>query len=476
MVKEGDLRPSEDSLAALEWLENKSPDAIQHPEHCSVHRGMEIAAYRAEGTFDGTGGKASLRDKKARKRIASGEAVAGAFGWQWDDVPETVRDVVTRLCEDVVCLGEGESPVVLSTEIPLVSPLRQVAGAGQFTQRGISVQSPGPGFVRSLEDAYDTANPRKRPSMAADGFSGSQRPAPSPVPDTPVRNIYYAMPAPATATAPWTRAIVLPVRQRVEQHARVPWCVTFHRMLAQRLGDDAPPVITGSYASGLVPPANRVAIHLLDQSVLRLTAEAHRLVDTPSAFVVLLPNGMSPTDSAALWSALSDHLRIYRREGVLETDGRALVSGEAFWTEPGADVVRSWVAVPALVAETRRQPTDERGAWTLSDAALLSLGFVFRDRAGVHHRGTRGYRELTDWVRQQGTKVLETHIVPDSDVAAYAHKLPKGLVTQAYRARLDLGRLASETAVLAAGQSRHVGGGLLVPVDLPSDIEGAWPR
>lgn len=476
VVKEGDLRPSIDSLAALEWLENHPPDAIQHPEHCAVHRGGEVVAFRAEGTFDGSGGRGALREKKARKGITGGEAVAGVFGWQWDDVPAAVHDALTALCEDVACLGEGDSPVVLSAGIPLSSPLRQVTGGGQFTQRGIPVPSPAPGFIQGLEDAYDTANPRKRPSPAADGFSGSQRPSPSPAPDVPIRNVYYATPTPVATVAPWTRAIVLPVRQRVDQGTRVPWCVAFHRMLAQRLGDDAPPVITGDYAPGVTSPANRVAIHLLDQSVLRLTADAHRYVSTPSAFVVLLPNGMAAADSAALWGALGDHLRIYRREGVLETEGRALVSGEAFWAAPGPDKVRSWVAVPALVAETRRQPADERGSWTLSDAALLSLGFVFRDHAGVRHRGTRGYRELTDWVRRQGAQVLETHLVPDSVVSAYAHKLPKGLVTQAYRARLDLGTLASDTAVLVAGQSRHVGGGLLVPVDLPTAIEGAWPR
>lgn len=477
VVQDGDLRPSLGSLAALEWLENHAPDAIQHPQHCATHRGREVVSFRSEGTFDATGGKL-LRAKKARKRIAGGESVAGVFGWEWHEVPTSVHQAVAGLCEDVACLGEGDSPVVLSTSVPLSDPMSQVVGTGQFSRRGIAVRTPAPGHGRGLEEAYESANPRKRPSAAADRFAGSQKPAPSPTPDAVVRTTYYeasaATSSPA-ASAPWTRAILLPVQQRVPQHARVTWCVAFHRMLAQRLGDNAPPVITGNYAKGVAPPANRVAIHLLDQSVLGLTSEAHRHVRTASAFAVLLPNGISADDAAALWDALSDRLRIYRREGVLETAGRTVVSGETFWTAPESDAVRTWVAVPAFVAETRRQPADEHGAWTLADAALLSLGFVFRERTGITRRGARGYREITEWVQKQGTKVLETHIVADSEVSTYAHKLPPGLVTQAYRARLDLGALAPNTAILAAGQSRHVGGGLLVPVDLPADIDGAWP-
>jgi CRISPR-associated protein Csb2 len=43
-------------------------------------------------------------------------------------------------------------------------------------------------------------------------------------------------------------------------------------------------------------------------------------------------------------------------------------------------------------------------------------------------------------------------------------------VIQPYRAVLNLGDLTGPRTIAAIGQSRHLGGGLLVPRDLPADI------
>jgi CRISPR-associated protein Csb2 len=43
-------------------------------------------------------------------------------------------------------------------------------------------------------------------------------------------------------------------------------------------------------------------------------------------------------------------------------------------------------------------------------------------------------------------------------------------VIQPYRAVLNLGDLTGPRTIAAIGQSRHLGGGLLVPRDLPSDL------
>jgi len=42
-----------------------------------------------------------------------------------------------------------------------------------------------------------------------------------------------------------------------------------------------------------------------------------------------------------------------------------------------------------------------------------------------------------------------------------------GSVVQPYRAEVMLGDLAGDRTMVAVGQSRHLGGGLLVPCDLP---------
>jgi CRISPR-associated protein Csb2 len=50
------------------------------------------------------------------------------------------------------------------------------------------------------------------------------------------------------------------------------------------------------------------------------------------------------------------------------------------------------------------------------------------------------------------------------------HKVHPDTVVQPYRAVLDLGDLAGPRTITAVGQSRHLGGGLLVPRDLPAAI------
>ncbi|WOQ16524.1 type I-U CRISPR-associated protein Csb2 [Raineyella sp. W15-4] len=474
ILRSGDLRPADASLAALEWLETHIPHAIQHPTHCSTRVGTRepANAYRAEGTFDKakTGGHI---DRKVRKQVTNAIAVNGAFGWEWSGVPASVCRVVEVLCEDVSCLGEADSPVVLSTQIPLSAPMPLVEGAGQFTRRGMPVQTPSAGRTRELEDAYDRDHPLKHPDPKADRFIATQGPRPSEVTTQRVRNAYYEAPDAPIPESPWVRTMLFPIDRPIAQKDRVGWCVAFHRTLATRLGDDAPPVITGSYGKGVLAPPNRVAIQILDQSVLHQTSNAHRYISTPAAFAVLVPRDIAPADERLLLHAIGSRMRVFRRGGAVETSLAVTVPAGDFWQAPAAGAIRTWAAVPALVAETRRQRSDEAGPWTLAHAALLSLGFVFRPDSEIRH-GADGYRDLIQYARAQGAKVLSAQPVADSRVDRYAHKLPQGVVAQVYRAHLDLGQLTTDTSLIVAGQSRHIGGGLLVPVDLPSDVVDAW--
>ena len=65
-------------------------------------------------------------------------------------------------------------------------------------------------------------------------------------------------------------------------------------------------------------------------------------------------------------------------------------------------------------------------------------------------------------------KVLEAHRVTQNP-AAYAYKLPRTLPAEPWRGVVDLGNLATDSTLVAIGQSRHMGGGLLVPFDVPTE-------
>lgn len=54
--------------------------------------------------------------------------------------------------------------------------------------------------------------------------------------------------------------------------------------------------------------------------------------------------------------------------------------------------------------------------------------------------------------------------------SSYAHKMQRGMTAQPYTALLSAGDLLADTELAAVGQSRHLGGGLLVPADLPAEL------
>ena len=136
---------------------------------------------------------------------------------------------------------------------------------------------------------------------------------------------------------------------------------------------------------------------------------------------------------------------------------------EHFWPEPPEGFVSYWRPVPGMVAETRAQQDGK--PWSLEDAALLSIGHVFRDRLSDRVGGPDRYRRIVAQVRDWGIKVHDVRRIPDSRVELYAHKVSRGVVIQPFTARLDLSAILPSTSLLAIGQSRHLGGGLLVPVD-----------
>ncbi|MEA5117564.1 MAG: type I-U CRISPR-associated protein Csb2, partial [Propionicimonas sp.] len=212
-------------------------------------------------------------------------------------------------------------------------------------------------------------------------------------------------------------------------------------------------------------PANRVAVQYVDGARPDLWG------DQPGAFVLLLPEGMTDNDKGVLFAALSCNIAVYVDQQRVRTRLTLHVAADEFWPNPRPGLVRLWRPVPAAVAESRRQPRRSTGErWTLRDAAYLALGYVFRDRLEAN---PRDYHQVVDRARTSGMNVIEAHLIADSRTARYVHKVPENLVTQPFSATIDLGDMVSARTVLAIGQSRHLGGGLLVPVDVPPEQVGA---
>lgn len=460
----GDMLEIRDADAAvLRWLEENPPDQVHIPA-LAVSTGTGIA-YRDDGTLKKQPRSGAFTIKKLPKTPAAGTAVDGRFAWIWAEAPpEPVRAALEQLCPDVPYLGTTESPVRLTAvtdEHPDATHDLNLE-AGLFTPGGTGLDRPVKGRLDELSDAHRTAT-GKAPSAAGDKY-GTDEKSLSPVPPrSAVETAWYSPRLAPPANVPWPQVITIPLRDPVPEGQRVAWAVAAHRALIKLIGFGAPAMITGVYADGAPRPANRIALHFIDEGM----PAAQRT----QSLAVLVPSGAAPADLDALQRAIADMTSLRGPQGKvlrLDTARIQVHDGSRFWAEPAPGRIRLWRTTPAAIPDTRGARDLE---WTFAHAALLSLGFVWKDLPGklprVRGRGDAYYRGLAAAAAEAGATVVHARAVRTSQVSRYVHKVNAHAVVRPYTAFLSLGSLAGQQTVLAIGQSRHLGGGLLVPFDVP---------
>lgn len=457
------LAPSEAAAGALRWFEANPPTHLSLPPR--TRPGRRVTSYRQDGVIEKA--KGVVKPRVVGKDVGDTVTVAGPLAWIWEiDIPSGVRDVLDALCADVAYLGESDSPVVLEFGSATATH-RLDPGAGAFATLGEPVRTPITGRLDELERAHQSAYPAARPSASADRHSFSELPAPAAVAATAclVQRRYIPIDA-EPVSAPWPHAWILPVHGRVRSSEIVPWCVTLHRALAARIAEPAPSVVTGRFVTGQARPANRVAIHYLDPSLRPLLAGGN-LVAGQAALLVCFPADGDIEDRRAVEGALNGLTSLYRKDARMQLEPVVPVDAARFWLQCPVETIRLWTSVTPIVPETRPQP----GTWSLADAAKLSVAFVARDQIpSVSGRGERRYRGLVAAIEDRRIGVGRIGRVTDPRVERYAHKLPESLIAQPYHALFHLGTLWHPQAFVAVGQSRHLGGGLLAPLDVPQAI------
>src|SRR5690606_17946479 len=193
-----------------------------------------------------------------------------------------------------------------------------------------------------------------------------------------------------------------------------------------------------------------------------------------AAFVLLLPAGASAQEQDSVIRAvqLIAERKIYLgRGGAVRLTRVRFVAGDEFWRPVPEGLQRWWVPQPLAIAETRAQSTGSGRPWGLEDAVLLSIGMVWRDQLGIAGKGTRFYRALADSIRDT-VEVLKPRQLVGQTLHRYAHRVHPSNTLTAYTALINLGSLGHSRAPVAIGQSRHLGNGLLTPVDLPTSLLG----
>ena len=456
-LEEGDLAIEEDARSALQWLEQHPPDALCLPRVVQ-NRGAGIA-YRDLGLFERRPAQPFVRRRLPRPASES-VALGGAVAWIWDDEPPSeVRVALERLCPDVSHIGGAESPVRL--RVGEADPThRRDDGADLFEGRGVDLAVPDQGRADELEALEATR--RKPPRARSDRLASSEAELSSPGENRRVSSARFRSIGAGEHDLPWSTVLMVPLDAEIGPAWRVRWAIQAHRALVAIVGPGAPALLTGAYPEGAQRPANRVAIHLLGPETL-----ADRTLETPSTLAVLLPADATAADTEVIARAAAQLSRLTgpgRRVARLRGRPFAL-DGGTFWPEPPPGRVRRWLTVPAAVPDTR---PPRRDAWTMEDAIALSVGLVWRDSLETGGRGPRWQVGLAAAAKARGVRAEQVRMVTHGDPTRFVHRVNPGAVVRPYQAVLDLGTLGSLQGLVAIGQARHLGGGLLYPIDVPA--------
>ncbi|MEU2616250.1 type I-U CRISPR-associated protein Csb2 [Micromonospora sp. NPDC007271] len=459
-VADGDgLRPCDADREALRWLEANPPDGLAVPE--TLRNGGVATAYRKEGLVVKEG-RNPLSEKLVGKPAVTGVAVAGRFAWTWEqDPPEPVTAALAELCPEVPYLGTSESPVRLA--VAEAEPTHRLdREADLFTGEGLDLAVATTGRLDALEAAHREMS--VAPPLKADAHRSSEKTTAPPVVTSGLALGRYARPEPPPPPTPWTSVLLFRVDRPIPPERRVRYAVAVHRALVALVGDGAPAILTGAYEPGVPRPSNRCAIQFLGPDAPHVGG---------TALALLLPREASDVDLTLIRMAVQRLRHVKVAAGPFAVESPVEIPADTFWPEPAAGTERWWQTEPVAVPDSR---PPRGGRWSLADAAALSVALVWRHEFAAPGRGDARYRALAEAVAGRGVRVESAVRVMDGDVGRYVHKVHPDTVIQPYRAVLSLGDLTGPRTIAAIGQSRHLGGGLLVPRDLPSEIVRRWAR
>jgi CRISPR-associated protein Csb2 len=483
-----DGRIPERFLGALRWFEGRPPARVVLP---AAHiPSQEVRAYRELGLVSKSSKSKTIQaGRKASAPASRISALAGPVVYWWEDEPDAALvEMLGDLCAEVPYLGERPSVVELTAgAMPMpVNGLERTASRFLPPERSTRLTCPESGRTDALIRAHDERYPDRGPSVARDRWKADEQEVLAPSAGH-LREVSYLRAAPTLTDAPWREAYLVegwldapgggrsPWRPASDE--LVAWSVALHRALVRAAGFGAPAMLTGRHLPESGPvPANHAAIQIVDP----VWPIAGGPLDT-SAFLLLLPAG---DGAAETLQALQRVRSVYRgRAGKVVLGEVRRVAADRFWAPPAPGFERWWMPTPTAICETRPVRAD-RGSgprWSLDDALLLAIGHVWRDllpsssgESVVSGRGSRAgrYRRLAARVRATGVRIAQGERSKLRFPERYVHRISKGLIVTGVTGLIRLGTLSTDTQVNAIGQARHLGGGLLVPVDLPAQLMG----
>lgn len=443
----------------LRWMERNPPDVVTLPE--VRHGTPDTKAYRNMGQ------RSKDRIRVKGKSLPHGSDFSGPVCYGWSSrPPEWVVSGLSDIVTEIPYIGMAESPAACS--VGDIVPTHAIdPEADLFSGSGIDLEIALPGRLDELTAAYED-----RPKIKSSDYKGKTVETDTSIP-IPRRNVatvrYVPVGSPsAAALTPWSHVLIKAIDPKFTVDSD--WTVFFvkhvHRALVSLIGDGAPSALTGVYPLDAGRPANQIAVHVIPRSkhfsVINDT-------DNGEILAVLLPQDLSPSDIDVVKSAVDRLQRVtlpggrsVRLNGTVE-----VVRADEFWPPCPAGSRRLWQTQVPYVPDIKSPDK----TWTLTDAVQLSVAMAWRDIIPDSGSTARlwAMKRRTDAVKA-GVRVLDASMVVDGDLSRFVHKTKEGFFVQPWNVTLDLGSIAPRRTLSAIGQSRHFGGGLLVPLDVPLEI------
>ncbi|WP_026530158.1 type I-G CRISPR-associated protein Csb2 [Haematomicrobium sanguinis] len=499
---------------ALRWLEENPPDAVVLPQSQPSWERNPRNAYREKSLIKAD--KRSTNPSKKNPELASRlSALNGPVQWWWTAAPDPeTAETLDELCFETPYLGEVSSPVRLNTTTEDTLPdhaMPRLDGLPVGKGDRPTFEVPVPGRLEDLQGHHSALHPAKTPTEKSDQPGSNESENLAAYTREHIARVTYDAPSLNKIAVPWDAGYLLPVVSKRNDGVSpwqprgrdfVAWCVAVHRALVKRIGFGAPPLVTGKYSSvrlgestdrspsdqnqpHLLPmPANRLAIQVIPPGLPLQSEWAEAMPN--GGFLLMVPSDAADNDpeSVAQVADATQHVKeIYQRHlGSVRLGAPVAVDLREFWTPPAPGFQRTWEPTPVMVAESRiRRRKDGSRPWTATDALALALGYVWRDRAAESLRGDISYDALAQGVLDgalgENVRVENARRVHPHSMADYVHKIHKDNLATALTASFTLDGLLPSTAAAAIGQSRHLGGGMLYPVDRPSYLaDGLYSR
>lgn len=462
MAAGGRLGMSEDVVdAALGWVESNPPKHLTVPEFDPYVDGKgydhTVSHFMSPGR---------LSDKGSLNPIEApymwGSIPRGAIVWSWDDVPAEVSEALRAMCAGISYIGTSDSLCrVTFGDAP--EPTHTLLTDG-YHGSALNEEVPSEGRAEELRARWAGTAPDKgrvprsmsRNMVKATGdvvrHARDKRQRITSLPYVPVNTDLCG-----SDDAPWNRGVWIPFRKGDTldplNHVRV--AETVHRALVRlstELEGYCPEILSGKYANGRPDGVvNNVAVAIVPQRVGAVHAGGDR-----AGILVLVPAGADPSDAAVVVDsalAFSENKRSNLSRMGIATDPEGIreVNPAQWWAPPRNGTRRTWSPYPFAVM-------DIAGA----------TPFVAAHRAVKFVAGKGVPKKIVEKVRA----------ISPSQLASYTHRTAtvrgtdgKGssyraqIVHPAFDAKYNLSDVFPPTAVVAVGQSRHFGVGLLVPID-----------